>query len=123
MGTMVQFIEGLLYTTPEPPRVRPPATQRLADQVEREREQPILFAEIVAASAFLDFGGVPDERWFHALYAWRVSESAGSAVEFPRRNERSASRSRAAPRAPENNNVDESLKRRKNNLLSMQIEA
>jgi hypothetical protein len=121
MGTIVRFIEGLLHATPKPQGAA--ATQRLADQVEREREQPILFAEIVAASAFLDFGGVPDERWFHALYAWRVSESAGSAVEFPRRNERSASRSRAAPRAPENNNVDESLKRRKNNLLSMQIEA
>ena len=117
----MQFIEGLLHATPKP--LDAPAVQGTTDQVEREREQPILFAEIVAASAFLDFGGVPDERWFHALYAWRVSETAGSAVEFPLRNERSAPRSRICPPAPESNNVDESVKRRKSNLLSMQIEA
>ncbi len=29
--------------------------------------------EIIVASAFLDFGGVPDERW---LRAWRISDAA-----------------------------------------------
>jgi hypothetical protein len=32
----------------------------------REPERPVSFAEITAASAFLDFGGVPDGPWPHA---------------------------------------------------------
>jgi hypothetical protein len=32
----------------------------------REPERPVSFAEITAASAFLDFGGVPDGHWSHA---------------------------------------------------------
>jgi hypothetical protein len=31
-----------------------------------EPERPMSFAEIAAASAFLDFGGVPDGPWPHA---------------------------------------------------------
>ncbi len=31
-----------------------------------EPERPVSFAEITAASAFLDFGGVPDGPWLHA---------------------------------------------------------
>jgi len=123
MGMIVRFLEGLLYATPAPLGAGAPATQRLVDQVEREREHPILFAEIVAASAFLDFGGVPDERWFHALYAWRVSEAGGPSVEFSPRNARSPLRSRVGPQTPENNNIDESLADKKSNLLSAQIEA
>ena len=42
---------------------------------EPRREPPIVLAEIVAASSFLDFGGVPDARYFHALYDWRLSEA------------------------------------------------
>jgi hypothetical protein len=39
----------------------------IAREVEREPEQPVSFAEIVAASSFLDFGGLPAGRWIHAL--------------------------------------------------------
>jgi hypothetical protein len=32
-----------------------------------------VLAEIVTASSFLDFGGIPDARYFHTLYDWRLS--------------------------------------------------
>jgi hypothetical protein len=34
-----------------------------------------VLAEIIAASSFLDFGGIPDARYFHTLYDWRLSEA------------------------------------------------
>jgi hypothetical protein len=45
--------------------VRPPAPAGACDGL-REPERPVSFAEITAASAFLDFGGVPDGHWPHA---------------------------------------------------------
>jgi hypothetical protein len=39
------------------------------------RELPIMLAEVIAVSSFLDFGGIPDARYFHALYDWRLSEA------------------------------------------------
>jgi hypothetical protein len=39
------------------------------------REPPIMLAEVIAALSFLDFGGIPDARYFHALYDWRLSEA------------------------------------------------
>jgi hypothetical protein len=46
-----------------------------ADNAGHRREPPIMLAEIIAASSFLDFGGIPDARYFHALYDWRLSEA------------------------------------------------
>jgi len=46
----------------------------VACEVEHEPEQPVSFAEIVAASAFLDFGGLPAGLWSHM---WRSSEVRG----------------------------------------------
>jgi hypothetical protein len=34
-----------------------------------------VLVEIVTASSFLDFGGIPDARYFHSLYDWRLSEA------------------------------------------------
>jgi hypothetical protein len=39
------------------------------------REPPIVLAEVIAASSFLDFGGIPDARYFDTLYDWRHSEA------------------------------------------------
>ncbi len=44
-------------------------------RIGRLREPPIMLAEVIAASSFLDFGGVPDARYFHTLYDWRLSEA------------------------------------------------
>src|SRR5437899_1214134 len=46
-----------------------------ADNAGHRREPPIMLAEIIAASSLLDFGGIPDARYFHALYDWRLSEA------------------------------------------------
>jgi hypothetical protein len=45
--------------------VRHPTQAGACDRL-REPERPVSFAEITAASAFLDFGGVPDGPWPHA---------------------------------------------------------
>ena len=49
----------------------------ITDSVGHPRESMVL-AEVIAASSFLDFGGLPDARHFHTLYDWRLSEGAGS---------------------------------------------
>jgi hypothetical protein len=38
-------------------------------ELEHEPRQTLTFADILAASAFLDFGGIPDERWNNAWCA------------------------------------------------------
>jgi hypothetical protein len=53
---------------------RAPANRR-DDGGEPRREPPIVLAEIVAASSLVDFGGVPDARYFLTLYDWRLSEA------------------------------------------------
>jgi len=40
--------------------------------------RPMVLAGIIAASSFLDFGGLADARHFHTLYDCRPSEGAGS---------------------------------------------
>ena len=44
----------------------------------REPERPVSFAEITAASAFLDFGGVPDGPWPHAGRSPQAAVSTGA---------------------------------------------
>jgi hypothetical protein len=51
------------------------STNRSAHSGGHRRQSPIVLAEIVAASSFLDFGGVPDPRYFHTLYDWRLCEA------------------------------------------------
>jgi len=58
-------------------------TNGITDSVGHLREPPIVLAEVIAASSFLDFGGVPDARYFHTLYDWRLSERAGSSDDAP----------------------------------------
>jgi hypothetical protein len=45
------------------------------DGAKQLREPPIVLAEVIAASSFLDFGGIPDARYFDTLYDWRHSET------------------------------------------------
>jgi len=71
MIAVVQFFGSWLSRSPGI-RDREPAG---ADNVGRPREPPIMLAEVIAASSFLDFGGVPDARYFHTLYDWRLSEA------------------------------------------------
>jgi hypothetical protein len=49
----------------------------IADHSERLREPPVVLAEIIATSSFLDFGGIPDARLFYTLYDWRLSQAGG----------------------------------------------
>jgi hypothetical protein len=54
------------------------AANTTADSAKHQREPPIVLAEIIAASSFLDFGGIPDARYFDILYdCWR--SEAGNA--------------------------------------------
>ena len=53
--------------------------------VGRQREPPIMLAEVIAASSFLDFGGIPDARYFHTLYDWRLSEAERCSTNTPSR--------------------------------------
>ena len=55
----------------------------ITDSAGHLREPPMVLAEAIAASSFLDFGAVPDARHFHTLYDWRISERAGSSDDAP----------------------------------------
>jgi len=56
-----------------------------ADNVGHQREPPIMLAEVIAASSFLDFGGIPDARYFYTLYDWRLSEAEKCSTNRPSR--------------------------------------
>jgi hypothetical protein len=51
------------------------AANTTADSGKHLREPPIVLAEAIAASSFLDFGGIPDARYFDTLYDWRHSDA------------------------------------------------
>jgi hypothetical protein len=90
--------------------VRHPMPTGLGDD-EREPEQPVSFAEITAASAFLDFGGIPHGRWSHDT---RVSRSG----DFLPAHERPVLPPRVLTAPFENNSIGESVDERKNDLCS-----
>jgi hypothetical protein len=99
---MVKMIEAFLHLASNVDRAHAVADAEPASfrRIEQERQHPVSFAEIVSASSFLDFGGVPDGRWFHALYAWRNCEAdAGGPVS---ENGGSAPQSRASDDSREN---------------------
>lgn len=51
------------------------ARNTTADRAKHLREPPVVLAEIIVASSILDFGGMPDARYFDTLYDWRHSEA------------------------------------------------
>jgi hypothetical protein len=70
---------------------------------ERDADRPASFAEIVAASAFLDFGGMPSGDWLHA---WEAS------IERDRRPEDEKLAAAAdARQQPENKRIGESFEK------------
>jgi hypothetical protein len=89
---------------------------RACREYEREPERPISFAEITAASAFLDFGGIPDGCWSHGprLREWEDFLAARARLAVPPR----------ALREPiKNNFIGHSPDGRTNNLRSEGSEA
>ena len=44
-------------------RPRLPSSDSMSAKTGRDREPPLVFGEILAASAYLDFGGLPLEFW------------------------------------------------------------
>ena len=125
MGTIKQFFGTLLHPAPRaanPRRVNIERSTRACD-LQREREQPVLFAEIVAASAFLDFGGVPDGRWFHALYAWRLSEACECVAHPAPENDGSTARPGVWPDSSKNKTIEGSFEGRRLHLLSAPFKA
>jgi hypothetical protein len=58
-----------------------------ADSAKHLREPPIVLAEVIAASSFLDFGGIPDARYFDTLYDWRHSEAGKGSHIAPSKKE------------------------------------
>jgi hypothetical protein len=83
---------------------------------DHEPEPPTSFAEIAAASSFLDFGGIPDGRWRNA---WRLP---GRGDFVPARQGTLAS-PRALPKPFENNSIGECTGRRINDLQPAPSEA
>jgi hypothetical protein len=55
----------------------------ITDSVGQLREPPIALAEVILAWSFPDFGAIPDARYFHTLYDWRLSERAESSDDVP----------------------------------------
>jgi hypothetical protein len=76
-----------------------------------EPERPVSFVEIAAASALLDFGGIPDGRWSHA---WQVRGSG----DFQPAHETSVLRPRILQDVFENNTAEKALGGRKKRLPS-----
>jgi hypothetical protein len=66
-----------------PGEARRLAANTTADSAKRLREPPIILAEVIAASSFLDFGGIPDARYFDTLYDWRHSEAGKNSQIAP----------------------------------------
>ena len=73
MGAVIKLIGSWLC--PGPGVGTRASANRSVDSGEPRREPPIVLVEIAAASSVLDLGGVPDARYFHTLYDWRLSEA------------------------------------------------
>lgn len=84
MIAVMQFFSTWLSLSPPAPDRASAGTG--SDNVGRQREPPIMLAEVIAASSFLDFGGVLDERYFHTLYDWRLSEAERCSANRPSRD-------------------------------------
>jgi hypothetical protein len=69
MSAVMRFFGAWLCLNPG--KARRLAANTMADSAKRLREPPSLLAEVIAASFFLDFGGIPDARYFDTLYDWR----------------------------------------------------
>jgi hypothetical protein len=58
MIAVMQFFSSWLSLSPA---MRDRASAgTVSDNVGRQREPPIMLAEVIATSSFLDFGGIPD---------------------------------------------------------------
>jgi len=68
MGIVGQFVLTLLHAQPATVKNRCGSVKRKNDPC-GFREHPISMPEMMMASAFLDFGGIPDERFLHE---WRI---------------------------------------------------
>jgi hypothetical protein len=83
MIAVMQFFSSWLSLSPATPDRASAGTG--SDNVGRQGEPPIMLAEVIAASSFLDFGGIPDARYFHTLYDWRLSEAERCSTNTPSR--------------------------------------
>jgi hypothetical protein len=90
--------------------VRRPMPAGLRDDG-HEPDRPVSFVEIAAASALLDFGGIPDGRWAHA---WQVPGCG----DFQPAHETSVLRPRILQDVFENNTAEKCLGERKKRLSS-----
>jgi hypothetical protein len=69
MGVIAEFVSALLYAQPatnDAPRACLAEEHRVCGLADRQISMP----EMIMASAFLDFGGLPGE---HFLHEWRIS--------------------------------------------------
>jgi hypothetical protein len=81
MSAVIRFFGAWLCLNPR--KARRLAANTTADSAKRLREPPIILAEVITASSFLDFGGLPDARYFDTLYDWRHSEAGKSSHIAP----------------------------------------
>jgi hypothetical protein len=81
MSTVTRFFD-LWLSLGRRPRNRD-CIDGIADGTPHMREPPIVLAEVIAASSFVDLGGIPDARLFHTLYDWRLSEAGRSSNDAP----------------------------------------